>query len=100
MTECVSLRNLSQEGSEVEGADSRPSVTDEASSSTARGSRLEISILQNGTLTVRNDLGIETMAHLTCVGSTRDEIREILVRLRDSGIENVLPLGARRMPLQ
>lgn len=41
---------------------------------------------------IKSDLNVETMAHLTCVGSTRDEIREILVRLRDGGIENVLPL--------
>ncbi|MEM7199587.1 MAG: methylenetetrahydrofolate reductase [NAD(P)H] [Planctomycetota bacterium] len=41
---------------------------------------------------IKRELGIETMAHLTCVGSTRDEIRDILKRLRDGGIENVLPL--------
>jgi len=41
---------------------------------------------------IKSDLNVETMAHLTCVGSTRDEIREILKRLRDGGIQNVLPL--------
>ncbi len=41
---------------------------------------------------IKNDLGIESMAHLTCVGSTKDEIREILKRLQGSGIENVLAL--------
>src|SRR5690606_26317239 len=41
---------------------------------------------------IKNELGIEAMAHLTCVGSTREEIREILKRLVDSGIENVLAL--------
>jgi methylenetetrahydrofolate reductase (NADPH) len=32
------------------------------------------------------------MAHLTCVGATRAEIRTTLERLRDGGIENVLAL--------
>ncbi|MBK8979392.1 MAG: methylenetetrahydrofolate reductase [NAD(P)H] [Planctomycetes bacterium] len=41
---------------------------------------------------IRAELGMETMAHLTCVGSTRDEIREILTRLCDQGVENVLAL--------
>ncbi len=41
---------------------------------------------------IKRELSIEAMAHLTCVGSSRDEIREILVRLRDAGIENVLAL--------
>ena len=31
---------------------------------------------------IKSELGIETMAHLTCVGSTKDEIREILKRLQ------------------
>jgi len=41
---------------------------------------------------IKRDLGIETMAHLTCVGSTREQIREVLQRLADGGIENVLAL--------
>ena len=41
---------------------------------------------------IKRNLGIETMAHLTCVGSPRREIREVLVRLRDAGIDNVLAL--------
>jgi methylenetetrahydrofolate reductase (NADPH) len=36
---------------------------------------------------------ITPMAHLTCVGHTRDELREIVERYRDAGIENVLALG-------
>jgi methylenetetrahydrofolate reductase (NADPH) len=35
---------------------------------------------------------METVAHLTCVGSTRQEIAAILARLADAGIENVLAL--------
>ena len=41
---------------------------------------------------IKRDLGMETMAHLTCVGSTREQIREVLERLVDDGIENVLAL--------
>lgn len=41
---------------------------------------------------IQRELGITTMAHLTCVGSTKDEIRETLTRLHDSGIRNVLAL--------
>lgn len=41
---------------------------------------------------IKNELGIEAMAHLTCVGASRAEIHAVLERLRDAGIENVLPL--------
>src|SRR5690606_35774036 len=32
------------------------------------------------------------MAHLTCVGATRDEVAEVLDQLKSAGIDNVLPL--------
>ncbi len=41
---------------------------------------------------IRRDTGIEAMAHLTCVGSTRDELVAVLKRLADAGVENVLAL--------
>src|SRR5690606_28893880 len=41
---------------------------------------------------IKRELGVETMAHLTCVGSTKQEIATILGRLVDAGIENVLAL--------
>jgi methylenetetrahydrofolate reductase (NADPH) len=41
---------------------------------------------------IKHALGIESMAHLTCVGASRQEIRSVLQRLRDGGIENVLAL--------
>jgi methylenetetrahydrofolate reductase (NADPH) len=41
---------------------------------------------------IKHEIGIEAMAHLTCVGHSRSELAEILDRLRANGIENVLPL--------
>jgi methylenetetrahydrofolate reductase (NADH) len=41
---------------------------------------------------IKREFGIEAMAHLTCVGHDRTELAAILDRLRDSGLENVLPL--------
>jgi methylenetetrahydrofolate reductase (NADPH) len=41
---------------------------------------------------IKNELDVETMAHLTCVGSSKGDIRKILDRLADAGIENVLAL--------
>jgi methylenetetrahydrofolate reductase (NADPH) len=41
---------------------------------------------------IKAETGIEAMAHLTCVGSTRTEIEATLDRLVDAGIENVLAL--------
>lgn len=36
--------------------------------------------------------GLEVMAHLTCVGQTREEVHDVLVRLEQAGIENVIAL--------
>ncbi|HWF73701.1 MAG TPA: methylenetetrahydrofolate reductase [NAD(P)H] [Solirubrobacteraceae bacterium] len=41
---------------------------------------------------IKQDLGIEAMAHLSCVGATREELCDILDGLADAGIENVLAL--------
>ncbi len=41
---------------------------------------------------IKHELGIETMAHLTCVGADRAEIHTVLQRLRAGGIDNVLAL--------
>ena len=42
--------------------------------------------------TIKKETGIEAMAHLTCVGHSRAELREILGRFADAGMENLLPL--------
>ena len=36
--------------------------------------------------------GVASMAHLTCISSTRDSVRSQIRRIRDAGIENVLAL--------
>jgi methylenetetrahydrofolate reductase (NADPH) len=41
---------------------------------------------------IKNELGIEAMAHLTCVGARQEEIAEVLIRLEQGGIDNVLAL--------
>jgi methylenetetrahydrofolate reductase (NADPH) len=41
---------------------------------------------------IREGAGIEAMAHLTCVGATRDELASVLRRLEEAGIRNVLAL--------
>lgn len=41
---------------------------------------------------IKNTLGCEPMAHLTVVGKTRAEVREILERFQDHRIENILAL--------
>ncbi len=41
---------------------------------------------------IKRDLGLEAMAHFTCVGATVEELREVLDQMQDAGIENVLAL--------
>ena len=41
---------------------------------------------------IKHEIGIESMAHLTCVGANRDEIGTVLDDLAAAGLDNVLPL--------
>ncbi|HWP06932.1 MAG TPA: methylenetetrahydrofolate reductase [NAD(P)H] [Polyangiaceae bacterium] len=41
---------------------------------------------------IKQEVGIEAMAHLTCVGATRDDLAGVLEELRAGGIENVIAL--------
>ena len=41
---------------------------------------------------IQKQFGVDTIAHLTCVGSTRDDIHSILDQMKDAGIENILAL--------
>jgi methylenetetrahydrofolate reductase (NADPH) len=53
---------------------------------TSRGRTLEL------TKWIKQELGIEAMAHLSCVGSTREELTDVIADMRDSGIDNILAL--------
>ena len=65
------------------------SVTYGAGGSTReRTHRLVVDILTGSTMT--------PMAHLTSVSHTRAELRDILVRYRDAGVENILAPARRR----
>jgi methylenetetrahydrofolate reductase (NADPH) len=46
----------------------------------------------NVTRWIKEELGIEAMAHLSCVGAGVDQLRRTLDDLTDAGIENVLAL--------
>ena len=41
---------------------------------------------------IQNDFGIPTMAHLTCVCSTKDDIAAVLADAKSRGIQNILAL--------
>jgi methylenetetrahydrofolate reductase (NADPH) len=41
---------------------------------------------------MHRELGLTVVAHVTCVGSTRDEMRDLLRELGHAGIENILAL--------
>ncbi len=61
------------------------SVTYGAGGSTREGT-VEI------TRALKDDLGYETMAHLSCVGETKDGLAATLERVAEAGIENVFAL--------
>ena len=41
---------------------------------------------------IREETNVDVMAHLTCAGSTRDELHSVLAELSGAGVENVLAL--------
>ncbi len=41
---------------------------------------------------LKNDIGIEPLVHLTCVGASKEKISDFLSELRKEGIENILAL--------
>ena len=41
---------------------------------------------------IKAETGIDTMAHLTCVGADQAELRSVLDQLQEAGIDNLLPL--------
>jgi len=67
----------------------------------AGGSTRDRTIRITSEITAHTKLPV--VAHLTCVGSTRDELLEILTRYKDAGIHNILalrgdPTGGPRAP--
>ena len=47
---------------------------------------------------IERGLGVTALAHLTCLGSTSDDVDAYVDSLKDSGIENVLALRGDRAP--
>lgn len=41
---------------------------------------------------IKDDLGVLSLAHLTCASSTKDEVRNVIANLKRLGIENILAL--------
>ena len=68
------------------------SVTYGASGSLADNSTCEIASA------IKHKYGLESAAHLTCVNSTREEVREVLRRLNENGVENILALRGDLVP--
>lgn len=62
------------------------SVTYGAGGSLSKSMTCEISSI------IKNKYGIEPLAHLTCINSTRNQVDKILNELKNEGIENVLAL--------
>ena len=42
---------------------------------------------------IHRECDLEVMGHLTVVGQSKDEVRSVLARLKDLGIENIIALG-------
>lgn len=41
---------------------------------------------------IKKDLGVPSLAHLTCASSTKEEVHAVIDRLKEEGIENILAL--------
>lgn len=51
-------------------------------------SRYTLEIAKN----IKENYGVPTLAHLTCVSSTRETVREKIAQMKEAGIENVMAL--------
>ena len=47
---------------------------------------------------IKNKYGIEAMAHLTCVNSTKEDVDRVLKELKENNIENILALRGDKTP--
>lgn len=68
------------------------SVTYGASGSLADNSTCEIASA------IKHEYGIVSAAHLTCVNSTREEVKTVLERLKENDIDNILALRGDIVP--
>ncbi|MEG0924694.1 MAG: methylenetetrahydrofolate reductase [NAD(P)H] [Anaerovoracaceae bacterium] len=68
------------------------SVTYGASGSLADNATCEIASA------IKGKYGIESAAHLTCVNSTKEEVNQVLKRLRENNVENILALRGDLVP--
>ena len=41
---------------------------------------------------IKDHFGVESLAHLTCVSSTKDEVHQVIEKIKEKGIENILAL--------
>lgn len=41
---------------------------------------------------IRDNFGVESLAHLTCVSSTKEEVHQVIEQIKAKGIENILAL--------
>ena len=41
---------------------------------------------------IQNELGVDSIAHLTCVSSTKSEVQNMISTLKEKGIQNLLAL--------
>ena len=41
---------------------------------------------------IQNELGVDSIAHLTCVSSTKEEVRQRIQEMKENGIQNILAL--------
>ena len=51
-------------------------------------SRYTLEIAKN----IKESYGVPTLAHLTCVSSTKETVRQRIAQMRDAGIENIMAL--------
>ena len=49
---------------------------------------------------IEQDYGVPTIAHLTCVSSTRETVRERIQELKEAGIDNIMALRGDLLPEQ
>lgn len=47
---------------------------------------------------IKHELGVESLAHLTCASSTKEEVRQVIENLKELEIENILALRGDIVP--